>query len=272
MVTASVGKCVAEDTVVIKVVPYPLVNAGSDVSICYGNSAQLNANITGASFIWSPQNSLVNPKTLNPVARPVSTTAYVLTVRDTLGCPKPTSDTVVVTVIPPVKAFAGNDTSVVANQPLQLNATGGSSYAWTPSTGMNNAFIANPVVILNAVYDTIRYEVRVSTEEGCFADDDLKVTVFKTGPDIFIPTAFTPNSDGKNDVLKPIPVGIRTLQYFKIYNRWGEMLFSTSAIGDGWDGTYKGKEQAAGTYVFMAHAIDFLGKVINRKGTTVLIR
>lgn len=272
VVTANVGKCVAKDTVVIKVVPYPAADVGPDVSICYGNSVQFGANITAASFTWSPQSFLTNPNTLLPVASPVSTTAYVLTVRDTLGCPKPVSDTLLVTVIPQVKAFAGNDTAVIANQPLQLNATGGSNYAWTPSAGMNDAFIANPIVTLSALYDQVNYTVRVSTAEGCFADDDLKVTVFKTGPDIFIPTAFTPNSDGKNDVLKPIPVGIRSLQYFKIYNRWGEMLFSTSAVGVGWDGTYKGKEQATGTYVFMAQATNFLGKVISKKGTFVLIR
>lgn len=272
VVTANVGKCVAKDTVVLKVVPYPMANIGSDVSICYGTSTQLSANISGASFSWSQQNSLVNSNTLFPVASPASTTAYTLTVRDTSGCPKPVSDTVVVTVIPPVKAFAGNDTAVIANQPLQLNATGGSVYTWTPSAGINNTFIANPIVTLSALYDQVNYTVRVSTPEGCFADDGLKVTVFKTGPDIFIPTAFTPNTDGKNDILKPIPVGIRNLQYFKIYNRWGEMLFSTSSFGDGWDGTYKGKQQATGTYVFVAQATDFLGKVISKKGTFVLIR
>lgn len=271
-VIAKLGKCTAADTVTIKVVPYPQANSGTDVSICYGNKVQLSAKITGASFIWSPQNSLVSSNTLFPVASPVSTASYVLTARDTLGCPKPASDTVVVTVIPPVKAFAGNDTAVTANQPLQLNAAGGSMYAWTPATGMNNPFIANPLVILSAVYDTIIYKVKVSTAEGCFAEDELKVKVFKTGPDIFIPTAFTPNGDGRNDILKPIPVGITNLHYFKIYNRWGEMLFSTTSIGNGWDGTFKGKEQSAGTYVFMAQATDFLGKVIFRKGTVVLIR
>lgn len=272
IVTANLGKCEATDAVRVKVAPYPQAAAGRDVIICYGSSARLSGSITGASFAWSPQNFLTNANTLTPVANPPSTASYILTVYDTLGCPKPGRDTAVVTVIPPVNAFAGNDTSVVANQPLQLNATGGNMYTWSPATGMDNPDIANPVVTLSAAYDSVVYKVRVGTDGGCFAEDEMKVKVFKTGPDIFIPTAFTPNGDGKNDVLKPLPVGIKTFKYFRVYNRWGQMVYSTSAIGSGWDGTFNGKEQATGTYVFMAQATDYLGKQISKKGTIVLIR
>jgi gliding motility-associated-like protein len=272
VVTANLGKCEAKDEVRIKVAPYPKAFAGTDVIICYGSTAMLSGDITGTSFAWAPGNSLVNPNTLTPAANPVMTTSYILTAHDTLGCPKPVSDTIVVTVIPPVKAFAGNDTMVIANQPLQLNASGGSVYTWSPSAGMDNTSIANPVVILSASYDSIIYKVRVGTEGGCFAEDELKVKVFKTGPELFIPTAFTPDRNGKNDVLKPIPVGIRTLHYFRIYNRWGQMVYNTNSVGSGWDGTFDGKEQATGTYVFMAQATDFLGNLVSKKGTVVLIR
>ncbi len=272
IVTANLGKCEATDAIQVKVTPYPRALAGSDVTICYGNTTQLTANITGASFAWSPENSLVSSNTLTPVATPQLTTSYILTAHDTLGCPKPGSDTIIVTVTPPVNAFAGNDTVVIANQPLQLNASGGSSYAWTPASGMSDPSIANPVVILSAAYDSITYKVRVGAAGGCFAEDELKVKVFKTGPDIFIPTAFTPNSDGKNDILKPVPVGIKAFDYFRIYNRWGQMVYSTSTPGSGWDGTAGGKEQATGTYVFIAQATDYLGKPIFKKGTIVLIR
>lgn len=271
-VTASLGKCVAKDFITIKVVPYPVADAGNNVSICYGDFTKLSATIVGASFTWTPSGSLVDFSTLTPISGPVKTTAYTLTVFDTLGCPKPGFDSVVVTVISPVKAFAGNDTAIVAGQPLQLTASGGSLYAWSPSDGMNNSFIANPVIVLGAFYDSIIYKVKVSVPEGCFADDDIKVKVFKTEPDIFIPTAFTPNHDGKNDLLKPIPVGIVSIDYFRVYNRWGQMLYSTSQIGQGWDGLWKGKEQATGTYVFMAAGTNYLGRAVLKKGTVVLIR
>ena len=271
-VTANLGKCQATDDISIKVVDYPKANAGADTIICYGGNALLGATITGASFNWTPTTTLSNPGILTPVASPTNTTTYVLTVRDTLGCPKPASDAVVVTVVPPVKAFAGNDTNIVANQPLQLNATGGESYFWTPSIGLSNTSIANPLVTLGPSYDSIIYKVTVTAAGGCFAEDDIKVKVFKTPPDIFIPTAFTPNSDGKNDILKPIPVGIRDFTVFRIFNRWGQLIYSTSRIGDGWDGTLNGVKQATGTYVFMADAVDYLGKPLHKKGTVVLIR
>ena len=271
-VTANLGKCQAEDAIRVKVAPYPSATAGPDVTICAGNTTQLSATISGASYTWSPSNSLQNPNTLKPTASPPATTSYILTALDTLGCPKPGTDTVVVTVVPPVKAFAGNDTIVVANQPLQLSASGGNAYTWTPSTGMDNPSIATPVVILSTAYDSVIYKVRVEAEGGCFAEDEMKVTVLKTGPDLFIPTGFTPNGDGRNDILKPIPAGIKTFNYFRIYNRWGQMIYSTSSLGSGWDGTFQGKEQPTGTYVFMAQATDYLGKMISKKGTLVLIR
>ena len=271
-VTANLGKCQATDNITFNVVDYPKANAGTDTAICYGDNAVLTATITGSSFTWTPTRNLSNPGILSPVASPANTTAYTLTVTDTLGCPKPASDNVTVTVIPPIKAFAGNDTNIVANQPLQLNATGGETYFWTPSIGLSNTSIANPLITLGPSYDSIIYRVTVTAAGGCFAEDDIKVKVFKTPPDIFIPTAFTPNSDGKNDILKPIPVGIRDFTVFRIFNRWGQLIYSTSRVGDGWDGTLNGVKQATGTYVFMAEAIDYLGKPLHKKGTVVLIR
>ncbi len=271
-VIASVGNCNATDQINIKVVPYPLANAGMDTAICSGTTARLNASATGAFFNWSPTNSLMYSNTLTPLAGPSYTTPYVLTVRDTLGCPKPVSDTVIVRVIPPVKAFAGNDTAIVANQPLQLNATGGSHYMWSPTTGMNNPAIPDPLILLGTSYDSIMYKVKVSTDEGCSASDSIRVVIFKTEPSIFIPTGFTPNGDGINDVLKPILAGIKKFDFLNVYNRWGQLIFSTTDPSKGWDGMLNGIPQPSGTYVFMAQAINYLDKKIINKGTVVLIR
>ena len=94
----------------------------------------------------------------------------------------------IVHVIPRIPAFAGRDTTIVANEPLQMNASGGTIYSWSPVTGMDNPNISNPVILLGAQYDSITYKVKVVTPEGCYAYDDIKVTVFKTQPDIFVPT------------------------------------------------------------------------------------
>ncbi|CAN5468026.1 hypothetical protein BH10BAC2_BH10BAC2_23630 [soil metagenome] len=271
-VVATVGKCSATDKITINVVPYPQVYAGKDTSICFGKTALLNATTGAPDFKWSPVTGLLRENTLSPIAGPQSTTPYVITVTDVLGCPKPVSDTVVVTVIPPVPAFAGRDTTIVINQPLQLNASGGAIYSWSPSTGMDNPNIANPIVTLGEQYDSITYKVLVSTPEGCSATDDIKVIVFKSVPDIFIPSAFTPNGDSKNDIMRPKVVGMKQYNYFRIYNRLGQLVYSTSTEGQGWDGRLGGQLQPSGAYVYMAQAIDYTGKPFNKKGTLVLIR
>src|SRR4030095_8932560 len=148
-VTVSIGSCTAKDNINVTTVPYPFAEAGKDTLICYQTPAQLHAITDGSSFSWSPQQTLQSATTLNPIATPAATTAYIFTAYDTRGCPKPGVDTVVVTVLPDIHAFAGRDTSVVINQPLQLNATGGKDYTWSPPAGLSATNIANPV----AVYD-----------------------------------------------------------------------------------------------------------------------
>jgi gliding motility-associated-like protein len=271
-VIANLGKCTATDSIFIRVAPYPVALTAPDTSICTGFKVQLNAAIVGSSFKWSPTNSLINPTTLHPIAGPSKTTAYILTVSDTIGCVKSVSDTLLVTLVPTIKAFAGRDTTIALDQPLQLNATGGTSYLWSPITGLSDPTIANPIATLSDDIDSIKYIVKVIGEAGCFNTDDIKVKVFKTGPEIFVPSAFTPNADNKNDVLKPITVGIEKLHYFSIYSRWGQLLFTTTEIGKGWDGIYNGTKQPSGTYVYSTEGVDFMGKIVFRKGTTVLIR
>jgi gliding motility-associated-like protein len=270
-VTANLGKCQDRDSVYITVSPYPLSVAGNDVTICYGSRVQLNGTTSGNSFTWTPTASLVKANTLTPIAGPTQTTMYILTATNIDGCLKPKTDTVIVTVTPPIAANAGRDTAVIAGQPLQLEATGGTNYVWSPATGMNNVFISNPVTLLDTKFDSIIYTVRVSIGV-CYADDQVKVRVYKSAPDILVPTGFTPNGDGKNDLSMPVLLGITKLKYFSIYNRWGQLLFTTTEENKGWDGTFGGVPQASGTYVYQTSGVDFLGNVVFRKGTVVLIR
>ncbi len=275
-VNAALGKCFDRDTILIKPVPYPSSKAGDASFVCFGNKIQLQGSIIGTSFTWSPSNSLINANTLTPIAGPSKTTYYFLAASDTLGCPKIVKDSVLITVIPVVKVFAGRDTAIVKNQPLQLmakvNFDNGINYLWSPSTGLSSTTIANPIAILNINTDSIKYKVRATIPEGCFGEDEIIVRVFTTEPDIFVPTAFTPNKDGKNDLLKPTCVGISQLDYFRIYNRWGQLLFETKDPERGWDGSINGAEQSSGTFVFMAKGTDYTGKIIVKNGTVVLIR
>ena len=270
--TASIGKCSTTEDVTLTPVPYPFADAGADIEICFAAQTQLNGVVIASDYFWKPQGSLSDPNILNPIARPPFTTNYILTATDTIGCPKPGFDTVLVTVRPKMKAFAGNDTMIVAGQPLQLNASGGTIYQWTPSTGLNNAAISNPVASLGESVDSIRYKVYVTDQLGCNDSATMLVKVFRTNPQVFVPSGFTPNGDGRNDVLKPIAVGIARIEYFRVYNRWGQLVFSTTINGHGWDGKIGGKPQTTNTFAWVVKAIDYTGKAFFLKGTATLIR
>ncbi len=269
---ANIGSCTIKDNVIVFVVPYPFVDAGSDLTTCYKTPIQLNGSVIASDFFWRPQGSLTDSKNLNPIASPATTTKYILTATDTLGCPKASYDSVIVTVLPKVNASAGRDTAIVAGQPLQLIASGGENYLWSPSYGLNNVNVPGPVAKLGGEQDSIRYKVYVTDAAGCLDSASILVKIFRTNPQIFVPTGFTPNGDGKNDVLRPIAVGIDRIEYFRVYNRWGQLVFSTTINGQGWDGKIGGKNQSTGTFVWLVAGVDYTGKKVYQKGTTTLVR
>lgn len=261
-------KCFTDDQIVVHTVPYPVSDAGADIIICYDDTTRLDGRTDGSSFNWSPASTLINAETLTPQAYPLRTTSYILSSWDTRGCPKPGLDTMTVIVRPQIFANAGNDTSIVAGQPLLLNGSGSDLYEWSPSPGLSNPLIKTPVATLS---DDMTYIMKTYTTEGCYAYDTMNVRVFKTLPDIFVPNAFTPGKS-TNSFFRPIPVGIAYLQAFQIYNRWGQMVYSSTDASRGWDGKVGGKDQPSGTFVWMAKGVDYTGKIIVKKGTMILIR
>src|SRR5258705_11064585 len=162
------------------------------------------------------------------------------------------------------------------NVPMQLfarNSGPGFTYQWTPPVGLNNYTIYNPVFNYNAQTE---YTITVASSAGCQAVDTLLVKMFVEAPpineDIFVPKAWSPNKDGHNDKLYPLTVNIREIKYFRIFNRWGQLVFETNVIGQGWDGIFKGRPQLMDTYTWTAEAIGVSGRIIKRAGNSVLIR
>ncbi|MBG9376118.1 gliding motility-associated C-terminal domain-containing protein [Panacibacter sp. DH6] len=270
-VTANIGRCIATDKINITTVPYPVALAGNDTIICFGTSALLHGFTDGNRLLWSPAGQLQNTASINTTALPATSTTYTLTAFYDKGCPKPGIDSVRVTVLPKINAFAGRDTTVVVNQVLQLNGSGGTTYTWVPAANLSAANIANPVARFSYASDNA-YKLVVGNEAGCHDSAYIQVKVYKTRPSIFVPTGFTPNKDGKNDVLRPIIAGMQKMEIFSVYNRWGQLLFSTAVEQHGWDGTVSGNPQPTGTYVWMVKAIDYTGAPYFTKGTTTLIR
>jgi gliding motility-associated-like protein len=273
-VTGSIGKCQSVDFVNIKTIPYPAANAGPDTAVCYRQNAFLSAS-GGSSYTWSPQLFLSSPGTANTdVVRPTINTKYTVLVTDTLGCPKPATDEVTVEVIPRIIPGAGiRDTSIVLGQELQLSATGGRpgfTYLWEPSLYLDNPNIVNPV---SKPEEDITYRITITSDRGnCTGSGTVKIKVFDVQPSFYVPSAFSPNGDGLNDVIKPIALGLKKLTYFRIYNRLGQLIFETSTIGIGWDGTFKGAGQDPANYVWMAEGETYKGEKIKGRGNAVLIR
>ena len=264
--------------------PQAVLNPDS-LALCFDQKGTLKADITiGTSYKWLTTNSLYDPNngnipytpyTISALVAPSKSANYILSVQNA-GCQNILLDTFHVKVFPPLIVNAGPDTSVVVDQPLQLFATASDTsdiaYLWIPAYGLNSTTINNPISTLGPLLDSITYQVIATSSFGCTGSASKKITIYKTAPDIFVPSAFTPNNDGRNDILKAIPVGIAKFNYLKIFNRWGQLLFNTIDANRGWDGTANGVQQPSGTYVFITEGIDFLGKSVFRKGTIVLIR
>jgi len=156
-------------TVIVK--PIPTADAGLNVFLCAGDSATLNAT-GGSIYSWTPSAGLSDTSTSNPVAQPAVTTLYTVTVTDTNGCVD--SDTVRVTVAATIIADAGPDTSICFGDSIQLLASGGNNYAWTPpSTGISDTSIADPFASPGS---TITYHVTV-TSGSCSETDSVMITV-----------------------------------------------------------------------------------------------
>jgi len=270
-VIGNIGKCQSRDSVTIRTVPYPVANAGNDINICYEANTQLTAT-GGSSYSWQPATFLSNPNIANPmVMNATNTTRYTVFVKDNLGCPKTVTDEVLVSVRQKVNASTGvRDTSIVIGQSVQFNGSGGDGYQWSPANWLSSTDIASPVA---KPEDNIVYKLLVTAiPENCIGEDSVRIKVFKLPPSFYVPTAFSPNADGTNDILRPIALGMRSIKYFKVYNRLGQLLFSTTQNGSGWDGTFKGNPQDPATYVWMAQGETFTGELITRKGYAVLVR
>ena len=276
IVTATLGRCSGEDTVIVNVNAAPIPDAGSDGFICFGQTYQLNAS-GGTQYSWSPITYLNNPAIANPISTPAKDINYTLSIMsDINGCASLTTDQMRIDVTPPIKVKTfPYDTVGYNGDQFRLLAvpsdTDVINYSWSPVLGLSDPNIANPIVTAGVIGDVVQYRVVTSTIAGCKGEGYVTVRVYK-GPDIYVPTGFTPNNDGKNDKFTPFPVGMKSYKYFRVFNRWGQLVFSTSKLHDGWDGKLGGRDQATGTYVWMIEGVTKDDRVITKKGTITLIR
>jgi len=275
-VKATAGNCSGVDSVQVTVKPLPFAIAEQGDTICFGKNAKL-AGSGGVSASWSPAVFLSSATSYaSDVINPTNTIVYQLVVTGANGCISANNATTTISVIPPPAVFAGNDTAIVAGQPLNMlaldvNNSGFNNYSWQPATGLSNPGIPAPVLTLNNANNYV-YTVTASTSGGCKSSDTLHINVF-TKADIFVANVFTPNGDHNNDILHVKPIGIKNFSNFTVFDRWGERVFYTKDAAIGWDGTIKGRTVPAGSlFVWIAAGTDYAGNLIQRKGTVLIIK
>jgi gliding motility-associated-like protein len=162
---------------------------------------------------------------------------------------------------------------VAMKTPYRLAAKpGGLKYYWTPSTGLDNPATSDPIAKYQLTSPgKIFYTIEITDSAGCKILDKQEVWVFEK-PDIYLPTAFTPNGDGVNDDFKPLYVNISSIKYFRIFDRRGNLIVQTADMNFQWNGTVKGKSYPMDTYTWIILAVDKEGKELFRKGNVTLIR
>lgn len=216
-------------------------------------------------YQWTPS-SLVNDPDSNITSGFIaSSQSFLLSATDiTSGCTG--ADSLRVERFPSPQLTVTSDTAILARERVQLHASGADRYLWTPARWLDNDTIAGPLASPQA---PVTYQVVGLNEFGCMDTASVKIDILGH---IYIPNAFSPNSDGLNDVFKIENFGYQAIMEFKIYNRWGQCVFQTMDGLKGWDGTQNGSPVEAGNYFYQIRLQQRQDPVVEYKGALMLLR
>jgi gliding motility-associated-like protein len=268
--------CAATDTTVVTVIqPLRLTVSASD-SICIGSSTNLLAS-GGSSYAWSPGIGLNNSTLSNPTASPSVTTNYRVVGYDGYNCFTDTAFVLVAVGQYPVVRLAPDQVLATGTLfPLSTTILNGpiKNWNWTPVTDLSCANCALPIA---EIKKDISYRVTVTNNYGCTATDTIAIRVFCESAQVFIPNAFTPDGDGYNDVLMVRASGIAVVKTFRIFNRWGEVVFEKGGFPPnnpayGWDGRIKGVLGGPDVFVYTAEVVCENGSTYTYKGNVSLLK
>lgn len=236
-----------------------------DTTVCYREPVQLYAD-GGLFYDWEPQKWLDNPKIATPVARPKQTITYTVTVADSCYY-----DQAFVTIYinPLPNIWIMPDTSMFVGDSVFVTSGGsGITYSWNPAQGLqyplSNETWASPE-------QTTTYTLTTVDINNCRNSEELTLYVRPICHKLYIPSAFTPNNDGNNDKFYVVDYGQNNVISFKILNRYGNVVFATNSIENGWDGTYRGRDQETGTYAYLV-LVECDGQTRLYSGNLTLLR
>jgi gliding motility-associated-like protein len=257
----------AYDTVYVFVPVFATYGAGEDTSYCNGLGTTLghSSNFTapGYTFSWTPSSYLDNASLPNPKASPPFTITYSLIITKN-GCTS--KSTVKVNIKPLDLALNTHDTIINEGETITLisNASG-LSYSWTPPYMIRyeNTSTADVSPLVNTTYTV--YAVGT---DGCVGFDTVRVRVEKSDELVFY-SAFTPNGDGENDFFFIGNIAKYPDNVLKIYNRYGQVIFTSAGYNNDWNGSYQGNQIPTGTYFYILDTGTDKGKY---KGTVTILR
>lgn len=239
----------------------------SSASICQGGTQTLRAT-GGSSYKWMRDGQPLNAQTSPSIIINLPGT-YSAIISDG-GCNTPVTVTSTITFNDTASGIRYPDINAVADASIQLSARKpGVSYVWAPATGLDRPNSDAPTARASSNQE---YLVYVTGEQGCIITDTQFIKIEnKEVKKVAVPTAFTPNGNGTNDVLRPLGE-LSSLDYFRVYNRWGKMLYQTTTVGDGWNGKLSGVVQPSETYTWILSGKTTDGQPVKLSGKTVLVR
>jgi len=273
--TVANGDCILQDSVLVEVNENTEIS-GMDMTICYGDTVTLEIFGEADSYTWRSDVSLSELDISDPAVAPESTTTYVVTGQFSTCNPDTASVTIYVNELPEFKTqevrfFVPGQTVELDIVSLQAGAL---EYQWSPLAGLSCSTCASPAVTPDS---TTTYTLTVTdVETGCV--DVRTVTIqqlYACPEELFgVPNAFSPNGDGFNDELElKISPSIENIEVFRVFNRWGALVFETTDKYDSWDGTFKGQPLDEGVYLYMLEvkcALD--GELIMKRGDITILR
>lgn len=251
--------------------PIPPITVSADTFICQGDAITLYA--TGGDAIqWYPATGLSNARSYTPLASPQHTTNYTAVVSYlSTGCRNSDQLFLLVQEEPDITIHPYPDTTIIIGEIVHIlsDSLFDVTYSWSPSNWLSCSNCASPFA---QPLETTRYTLTVVDTNYCFTkyyDIDFEVIEEYS---LDLPTAFTPNGDGINDVIYVKGWGIKKLLEFRIFNRWGNEVFFTDDINQGWDGTFKGKVQNIDSYAYIVTVEMWDGRIVTKKGAINLLR
>jgi len=236
---------------------------------CAGTDGSITTAVSGGtsaySYLWTPNGEITSGLT------GLAAGNYGVTVTDDNGCT--VTDNFVISTSGTLLVDIDPDYALIeAGETIQLTASGGDSYTWTPASGLSCTDCPNPIASPD---ETTVYYVTATAANGCVGGDTVMIEILQDCGELFVPNIFSPNGTGPaaNNTLCVFgtPACIKELN-FAVYNRWGEMIFETTDILECWDGTYKGKLMNSGIYVYKLNAVLYDDTVIEQSGNTTLVR